>query len=123
VRSIELRPTVSVRIAEQNLRDDISRYLAVVASGRDQDVRRMTLAATGSGTRRLLVSYISEVPIWKSTYRLVLPDSHTEQAVLQGWAVVDNTVGARSRSRTTRGVRSFRCRRPPYLRRRRTLRR
>ena len=94
VRSIELRPTVSVRIAEQNLRDDISRYLAVVASGRDQDVRRMTLAATGSGTRRLLVSYISEVPIWKSTYRLVLPDSHTEQAVLQGWAVVDNTVGA-----------------------------
>ena len=94
VRSIELRPTVSVRIAEQDLRDDISRYLAVVASGRDQDVRRMTLAATGNGTRRLLVSYISEVPIWKSTYRLVLPDSHTEQAVLQGWAVVDNTVGA-----------------------------
>ena len=94
VRSIELRPTVSVRIAEQDLRDDISRYLAVVASGRDQDVRRMTLAASGNGTRRLLVSYISEVPIWKSTYRLVLPDSHTEQAVLQGWAVVDNTVGA-----------------------------
>ena len=94
VRSIELRPTVSVRIAERDLREDISRYLAVVASGRDQDVRRMTLAATGNGTRRLLVSYISEVPIWKSTYRLVLPDSHTEQAVLQGWAVVDNTVGA-----------------------------
>ena len=94
VRSSSCGPTVSVRIAEQDLRDDISRYLAVVASGRDQDVRRMTLAATGNGTRRLLVSYISEVPIWKSTYRLVLPDSHAEQAVLQGWAVVDNTVGA-----------------------------
>ena len=94
VRSIELRANVTVRIAEQDLRDDIGRYLAVVASGRDQDVRRMRLAATGSGTRRLLVSYISEVPIWKSTYRLVLPDTHTEQAVLQGWAIVDNTVGA-----------------------------
>ncbi len=94
VRSIELRPSVTVRIAEQDLREDIGRYLAVVASGRDQDIRRMTLAATGAGTRRLLVSYVSEVPIWKSTYRLVLPENHAEPAVLQGWAVVDNTVGA-----------------------------
>ena len=93
VRSFVLRPNVTVRIAEQDLREDLGRYLAVVASARDQDVRRMTLAATGDGTRRLLVSYISEVPIWKSTYRLVLPENHTEQAVLQGWAIVDNTVG------------------------------
>lgn len=94
VRTIVLRPTVSVRIAEQDLREDVSRYLAVVASGRDQDIRRMRLMATGNGTRRLLVSYISEVPIWKSTYRLVLPPKQGEPAVLQGWAVVDNTVGA-----------------------------
>ncbi len=94
VRTIVLRPTVSVRIAEQDLREDVSRYLAVVASGRDQDIRRMRLMATGNGTRRLLVSYISEVPIWKSTYRLVLPPNQGEPAVLQGWAVVDNTVGA-----------------------------
>jgi hypothetical protein len=93
VRSIVLRPNVSVRIAERDLRDDISRYLAVVASGRDQDIRRMTLAANGSGTRRLVVSYVSEVPIWKSTYRLVLPEGDAAP-VLQGWAVVDNTVGA-----------------------------
>jgi hypothetical protein len=52
----------------------------------------MVLAATGSGTRRLAVSYISEVPIWKSTYRLVLPDG-TRKPMLQGWAVVDNTIG------------------------------
>ena len=93
VHSIELHPGVTVKIAEQDLREDVGRYLAVVASGRDQDVRRMTLAATGNGTRRLMVSYISEVPIWKSTYRLVLPDNETSP-VLQGWAVVDNTVGA-----------------------------
>src|SRR5688500_367990 len=94
VRSFVLSPNVTVRIAEQDLREVLGRYLAVVASARDQDVRRMTLAATGNGTRRLLVSYVSEVPIWKSTYRLVLPERHDEQAVLQGWAIVDNTVGA-----------------------------
>jgi len=39
------------------------------------------------------VSYISEVPIWKSTYRLVLPSKSGEKPLLQGWAVVDNTIG------------------------------
>jgi hypothetical protein len=40
------------------------------------------------------VSYISEVPVWKSTYRIVFPREANGKATLQGWAVVDNTVGA-----------------------------
>ena len=32
------------------------------------------------------------MPIWKSTYRLVLPDDG-RKPMLQGWAVVDNTLG------------------------------
>ena len=39
------------------------------------------------------MSYISEVPIWKSTYRLVLPSKAGEKPLLQGWAIVDNTIG------------------------------
>lgn len=93
VRSVVMGPDVIIRIGEQDLRDEIGRYLAVVASGRDADVRRMVLNATGTGTRRLFVSYISEVPIWKSTYRLVLPEHASEKPRLQGWAIVDNTIG------------------------------
>jgi hypothetical protein len=40
------------------------------------------------------VSYISEVPVWKSTYRMVFPREDNGKATVQGWAVVDNTVGA-----------------------------
>lgn len=93
VRSIPLGPDVSVQVGERDLREEIGRYLGVIASGRDQDVRRMTLSTTGTGTRRIFVSYISEVPIWKSTYRLVLPDAEDGKPLLQGWAIVDNTVG------------------------------
>ena len=93
VRTIVLGPAVTVRIADQDLREELARYLAVIASGRDEDVRRMILSATGEGTRDLLVSYVSEVPVWKSTYRLVLPQGDDEDALLQGWAIVDNTVG------------------------------
>jgi hypothetical protein len=65
----------------------------LIASARDQDVRRMTLSTTGTGERNLYVSYISEVPIWKTTYRIVLPTKPEKKPLLQGWAIVDNTVG------------------------------
>jgi hypothetical protein len=93
VRSVAIESDVSVRIDERDTRGDLSRYLSVIASGRAQDVRRMVISAAGAGTRRLLVSYISEVPVWKSTYRLVLPDGDSDRPLLQGWAIVDNTVG------------------------------
>ena len=53
----------------------------------------MSIATAGTGDRQLYVSYISEVPIWKSTYRLVLPAKPGDKPLLQGWAIVDNTIG------------------------------
>ncbi|HYL84922.1 MAG TPA: carboxypeptidase regulatory-like domain-containing protein [Candidatus Angelobacter sp.] len=93
VRSVDLNPSTSVRIAEKDLQLEVGRYLGLIASSRDQDVRRMTISTTGSGERNLYVSYISEVPIWKTTYRIVLPAKPEKKPLLQGWAIVDNTVG------------------------------
>ena len=93
VRSVPIEPDVTVRIDERDARGELARYLSVIATGRGQDVRRMVISTSGTGTRRLLVSYISEVPVWKSTYRLVLPENAGERPLLQGWAIVDNTVG------------------------------
>ena len=53
----------------------------------------MTVSTAGSGDRNLYVSYISEVPLWKTTYRIVLPTKAEKRPLLQGWAIVDNTVG------------------------------
>ena len=93
VHSVDLNPTTSVRIAEKDLQLEVGRYLNLIASSRDQDVRRMTISTTGNGERNLYVSYISEVPIWKTTYRIVLPTKAERKPLLQGWAIVDNTVG------------------------------
>ena len=91
VRTFDLTPATSVRIAEKDLNDEVGRYMHLLASTRDQDVRRLTISTAGSGQRDLLVSYISEVPIWKSTYRIVVPKEG--KPLLQGWAIIDNTVG------------------------------
>jgi hypothetical protein len=91
VRTFDLTPATSVRIAEKDLNEEVGRYMHLLASTRDQDVRRLTISTAGSGQRDLFVSYISEVPIWKSTYRIVVPKEG--KPLLQGWAIVDNTVG------------------------------
>jgi hypothetical protein len=91
VRVFDLTPSTSVRVAEKEVNEEVGKYLGLVASTRDQDLRRMTISTAGEGERNLLVSYISEVPVWKSTYRIVIPNEG--KPLLQGWAIVDNTVG------------------------------
>jgi hypothetical protein len=91
LRSFDLTPAIRIRVVERDLRQEIGRYLDLVGSAREQDVRSLTLSTTGTGERPLFVSYISEVPIWKTTYRLVLPAKG--RPLLQGWAIVDNTIG------------------------------
>jgi hypothetical protein len=92
LRVFELGPGVAVRSVDSEIHQDVNRYLNLVGSTRSKDVRRMTISATGSGERDLFVSYISEVPVWKSTYRIVLP-KEPGTPFLQGWAIIDNTVG------------------------------
>ena len=93
MRNFDLGSGTSVRIAERELTDEVGRYLSLIGSSRARDVRRMSLTAAGSGDRDIFVSYISEVPVWKSTYRILFPEKPNEKPLLQGWAIVDNTIG------------------------------
>jgi hypothetical protein len=94
VRVIELTPTLSVRPLDASLQGQLDRYLELLSSTHSTGLRHLTLDALGQGPRQLHVSYISEVPVWKSTYRIVFPKDSTGKAILQGWAVVDNTIGS-----------------------------
>jgi len=93
MKNFELSPAVSVRLADRDLSEEVGRYLNLVGSSRAPDLRRMTVATTGDGERDIFVSYISEVPVWKSTYRIILPEKPGDQPLLEGWAIVDNTIG------------------------------
>ena len=100
VRTVELTPATSVTLLDTDLHKDVTRYLELMASTRNQGLRHLTLQDNGTGTRQLNVSYLSEVPIWKSTYRILFTEpkagtaATTQTATLQGWSVVDNTTGA-----------------------------
>src|SRR6202000_549569 len=93
IRTVDLNPTTSVRIVDHDLQLEVSKYLGLIPSAREQDGRRMPASTAGTADRNLYVSYISEVPIWKTTYRIVLPSKSDKKPLLQGWAIIDNTVG------------------------------
>ncbi len=93
LRTAEITDAVSVRMIDPSLQKQFASYLEIIASAQDQQLRHLTLEDRGQGERQLQVSYISEVPVWKSTYRIVFPRDPNGNATVQGWAVVDNTVG------------------------------
>lgn len=97
VRTLELTAAVSVTLLDTALHTDVTRYLELLASTRNQGLRHLTLLDRGTGSRELRVSYISEVPVWKSTYRILFTNNAANSATdatLQGWSVVDNTTGS-----------------------------
>ncbi len=91
VKTTELATGFSVRLLDAGLSGTVKRYLDLVGLARQPDQRKMTIGTAGTGTRPLLVSYISETPVWKATYRIVLPSKANQKPLLQGWAIVDNT--------------------------------
>ena len=93
VRTTELSPSFSVRLLERGLPDKVERYLDLASASREPDIRKMSVSTEGTGDRSLFLSYISEVPVWKATYRIVLDSKQAKMPLLQGWAIIDNTVG------------------------------
>lgn len=88
VRRIALDQLETVEFLDPALQAEINEALATIAANRDDDTATVRLRFSGTGERQVRVSYVREMPVWKSTYRLVVgEDGH---GALQGWAIVDN---------------------------------
>lgn len=92
--TIDLDSATRVRVVDADLRQDVDRYLDIASSHGDRSPRRVVLSTVGNGQRQVLVSYVGEAAVWKTTYRLVFPSAGDGRPLLQGWAVVDNLSAA-----------------------------
>ena len=77
----------SLRFVDDALQAELDAALAALARERGEDESRLRLVFEGEGERRVRVAYVREMPVWKTSYRLVVGDG---QADLQGWAILDN---------------------------------
>jgi hypothetical protein len=77
-----------IRFERSELQEELEAALAALAEYRGSDESRVVLRFSGNGTRRVSVGYVREMPVWKTSYRLVLEEDI--KALLQGWAIFDN---------------------------------
>jgi hypothetical protein len=93
LRVTRLSRVKGVRFSDGDLALQFGRTLdASAGEGMFQQVQ-VSIRLEGATSHDLLVSYVAAAPMWKPTYRVVLPKAGKGAALLQGWAVVDNTSG------------------------------
>jgi hypothetical protein len=89
LRAVPLAQVQRLRFLNPVIDAELRRALEVLAQGHDTQKKTVSLAFSGNGKRPVKVGYVVENPIWKTSYRLVLPKNGAP--FLQGWAVVENT--------------------------------
>lgn len=87
--SVGLEKLRLVKILDERRDKELREALSVLAAGADDARRTMHLRFSGKKKRPVQVGYITEAPLWKISYRLVLEEG--EKPYIQGWALVENT--------------------------------
>ncbi|MFQ5741710.1 MAG: carboxypeptidase regulatory-like domain-containing protein [Acidobacteriota bacterium] len=89
VKTVWLSELASLSLADLQLRRQLDSYLRILAQG-NQDVTREISVYPVPAPGPIRVSYLQQFPVWKTSYRLRVEE---KQAVLQGWALIDNPTG------------------------------
>ncbi len=93
MQTVRLSKIFGVVLRDGDLALQLNRRLdASAGEGMFQQVE-VVVRLAGKRAHDLAVSYVVAAPMWKPTYRVVLPPQGKGKALLQGWAVVDNTSG------------------------------
>lgn len=95
IRSVSVDEIRSFEIEDEVLRRELNQALAAITAGRDKDKKPVVIDFAGKGPREVNVGYVVETPIWKTSYRLTLPERKADgksdtKGAIQGWAIVEN---------------------------------
>jgi hypothetical protein len=93
IQSLTIDGILRFEFTDDDLNEQLNRALMALAEHRTDRLKTVDLAFTGPDdrARRVMLSYVHETPVWKTSYRLVLPEDDDEALTLQGWAIVENT--------------------------------
>ncbi|MBF0368427.1 MAG: hypothetical protein HQL52_03125 [Magnetococcales bacterium] len=90
LRALPLKEIQALEIQDPVLKDELDKALKALDQGRGKDKKPVSIRFPGSGDHRVRVGYVVETPVWKNSYRLILPEKAGEATRIQGWAIVEN---------------------------------
>jgi hypothetical protein len=80
----------SISFDDAKIRDEVMRALDAIRENGTAERRMLTVNLLGEGERDVTLSYVVDAPLWKTAYRMVVPEAGEKKGLLQGWAVVEN---------------------------------
>jgi len=89
--SSDVDSVLSFQLLDPDLAAELNKALIALAEHRADNVKTLDLNFRGNGPRDVMVGYVHETPVWKTSYRLVMPEKAGDRLTLQGWAIVENT--------------------------------
>ena len=97
--TVLLREGDEVKLLDEALAGRVARAAEALAAARSADERRIDIRLRADSARQVAVLYVAGAPLWKPSYRLLVPPTGAPQAAatqarLQGWAVVENASGS-----------------------------
>ena len=100
--SVRLDTATRIAFADPALQAELEAALGALAEAQDGDRKPVRVQFRGGGVRPVRLGYVVEAPVWKTSYRLVLPEAApprgatrpAPEGALQGWALVENPTEA-----------------------------
>ena len=89
IKSIDISSMQNLQFQDLVLQNELLSALDLISRSRVKSTRTLKLSFKGSGTRKVRLSYIRAVPLWKTSYRLTVDEKGMPR--IEGWALVQNT--------------------------------
>ncbi len=90
IRSVSLDDVQKIELEDVQLQQELNKALLALSQARDQDKKPVVIHFQGQGERRVRLGYVVETPVWKTSYRLLMPKEVKDKGKLQGWAIIEN---------------------------------
>ena len=87
-RSLSMASIQRIKLTNPTLNAELHQALATLATNHDAQKKTVSITFDGTGNRQARIAYLTETPVWKTSYRLVLDED--KAPYLQGWAIVEN---------------------------------
>ena len=72
IQGVDLGNVKDFQLEDAHLRDELEKALAALAASRDKDRKPVTIHFDGNGQQDVRIGYITQAPLWKTSYRLEL---------------------------------------------------
>jgi len=88
ITNLHIKEITSLEINDPKMNKELNFFLETIYLGKKKDTKTLTIFLEGNEEAEVYITYIQEMPSWKTSYRLI--STAENKYLIQGWALVDN---------------------------------